>query len=261
MLNSQDPHVEYTLKNRVFTLKINRPSKKNALLPQMYRSLATGLSLADTIEEAAVILITGVDDCFTSGNDVNGFIAATESKGSSEDQPSKMLMHALNETQKPIIAAISGLAIGIGTTLLLHCDLIYASENCYLQLPFTRLGLCPEAGSSFLLPKQIGHQRASELLLLGDRISAKKAYEYGLVNEVLPQSEYLEYAIQKAYQLAALPSKSVQTSKRLLKKNSIAESRAVINEELVEFAALLETPEAQKIVQSFIDSSAARKSG
>jgi enoyl-CoA hydratase/carnithine racemase len=170
-------------------------------------------------------------------------------------------MHALNETRKPIVAAISGLAIGIGTTLLMHCDLIYASENCFLQLPFTRLGLCPEAGSSLLLPKQIGHQRASELLLLGDRISAKKAYEYGLVNEVLPQSDYLEYAIQKANQLAALPSKSVQTSKRLLKKTAIAETRTVINEELIEFAALLKTPEAQEIVQSFIDRSAARKSG
>jgi enoyl-CoA hydratase/carnithine racemase len=261
MLNSSDPHIEYSLKNGVFRLKINRPNKKNALLPSMYRSLATGLSLADSMEEATVILITGVDDCFTSGNDVNGFIAATESKESGADQPSKMLMHALNETRKPIVAAISGLAIGIGTTLLMHCDLIYASENCFLQLPFTRLGLCPEAGSSLLLPKQIGHQRASELLLLGDRISAKKAYEYGLVNEVLPQSDYLEYAIQKANQLAALPSKSVQTSKRLLKKTAIAETRTVINEELIEFAALLKTPEAQEIVQSFIDRSASRKSG
>lgn len=261
MLNSQDPHIEYSLKNKVFTLKIDRPDKKNALLPHMYRSLAAGLSLADSMEDAAVILITGVDNCFTSGNDVNGFIAATDSKESSDDQPSKMLMHALNETQKPIVAAISGMAIGIGTTLLMHCDLIYASEDCFLQLPFTRLGLCPEAGSSSLLPKQIGHQRAAELLLLGDRVSAEKAYEYGLVNKVLPQPDYLNYARQKASELAALPSRSVQTSKRLLKQTSITETRAVIDAELIEFAALLETPEAQEIVKSFINRSASGKSG
>ena len=187
MLDSSNANIEYSLDAGVFVLKINRPEKKNALLPGMYSALAEGLRWADNADDVRVTLIRGVDNCFTSGNDVNGFVS--NDSDSSQGRPSQDLMHALNDSKKPIVAAISGLAIGIGTTLLFHCDLVYASRDCFLQMPFTRLGLCPEAGSSYLLPRQLGHQRASEMLLLGDRMSAEQARDYGVVNEVLDQAD------------------------------------------------------------------------
>lgn len=256
MLESKSSFIEYDFDAGVMTLKINRPEKKNALLPEMYAALAEGIRWADDSADVRVVLIRGSDDCFTSGNDVNGFV--TSDDDASEGRPSQALMHALNDSKKPLIAAISGLAIGIGTTLLFHCDLVYASRDCFLQMPFTRLGLCPEAGSSYLLPRQIGHQRASEMLLLGDRMSAEQAREYGVVNEVLDQADYVDHALTKAKQLAALPADSVQTSKRLIKKGSAEATRAVITDELLEFQRLLETPEAQAIVQAFLAKSAAK---
>lgn len=252
MIESQDPHIRYSTDSKVFIMQIHRPEKKNALLPGMYRALADGLRQANNDDSVNTILIHGVDDCFTSGNDVNGFVS-DDDEGDVSERPSQSFMHALNESQKPILAAVSGLAIGIGTTLLFHCDLVYASEQCFLQLPFTRLGVCPEAGSSYLLPKQIGHQRAAELLLLGDRFSSHRAQEYGIVNEVLPQEQYLQYAKDKAIELAALPPKAVQTSKELLKRGNEKPVADTIKLELQEFGRLLQTPEAQEIVQAFLN--------
>ena len=250
MLQSQDPHIDYQVDERVLMIKINRPEKKNALLPGMYRALADGLKLADATDSIHAVLLRGVDDCFTSGNDVSGFVGEG---AATADRPSVSFMHALVKTRKPIVAAISGLAIGIGTTLLFHCDLVYASESCFLQLPFTRLGVCPEAGSSYLLPRQIGYQRAAELMLLGDRFSASKAQEYGIVNEVLPQDDYLDHALKKAHELAALPPQAVQTSKQLMKRGLQDVLPGTIETELKEFSKLLQTEEAQAIVQAFLN--------
>jgi enoyl-CoA hydratase/carnithine racemase len=250
MNESADDNIKYSIDGKVFVIEINRPEKKNALLPEMYAALAAGLRQANEDSSVNVILLRGADDCFTSGNDVSSFLA---SNTPSADRPSVAFMNALNESRKPIVAAISGLAIGIGTTLLFHCDLIYASENCFLQLPFARLGLCPEAGSSYLLPKQIGHVRASELLLLGDRFSASKAKEYGIVNEVLSQDEYLSYATDKAKELASLPADSVQSSKALIKRGQQDTVSSAIEIELDEFARLLQTPDAQAIVEAFLN--------
>jgi enoyl-CoA hydratase/carnithine racemase len=250
MIESKDPHIKYSIDKQVFVIQIHRPEKKNALLASMYHALADGLKLADQTESVNVVLLKGVDDCFTSGNDVNSFVG---NAAADEERPSTSFMHALFETRKPIVAAISGLAIGIGTTLLFHCDLIYASENCFLQLPFTRLGVCPEAGSSFLLPRQIGHQRAAELLLLGDRFSAEKARDYGIVNEVLPQDQYLEYALNRSHELASLPPLAVQKSKQLMKRGLESVLPDTIKLELEEFSSLLQTPAAQAIVQAFLE--------
>jgi enoyl-CoA hydratase/carnithine racemase len=250
MIESPHPNVLYRVEGKVLVMQINRPEKKNALLPGMYRALADGLKLADESAAINATLIRGVDDCFTSGNDVNGFVG---DGSTTADRPSVYFMHALHDARKPIVAAVSGLAIGIGTTLLFHCDLVYASDNCYLQLPFTRLGLCPEAGSSYLLPKQIGYLRAAELILLGDRFSARKACEYGIVNEVLPQDQYLQYASDKAQELASLPPEAVQTSKQLMKRGLKDIVPDTIELELQEFSRLLQTPEAQAIVQAFLD--------
>jgi len=248
MPQSQDANILYSQDGAVFTMQINRPDKKNALLPGMYKALGDGIYEANTDDSINVILIRGTEDCFTSGNDVNGFLGDTGG-----ERPSVHFMKALATAKKPIIAAVGGLAIGIGTTLLFHCDLIYASEESYLHLPFTRLGACPEAGSSYLLPKQIGHARASELLLLSERFSAQKAQEYGIVNEVLPQNEYLQRAADKAQELASLPAQSVQTSKALLKRGQEEPLLNTIELELERFSALMQTPEAQAIIAAFLN--------
>ncbi|GJM12878.1 MAG: enoyl-CoA hydratase [Pseudohongiella sp.] len=250
MIESADNNIQYSIDGKLFVIEIHRPEKKNALLPEMYAALAAGLRQANEEAGVNVIVIRGADDCFTSGNDVSSFLASNAPTG---DRPSVAFMHALNESRKPIVAAISGLAIGIGTTLLFHCDLVYASEDCFLQLPFARLGLCPEAGSSYLLPKQIGHVRAAELLLLGDRFSAAKAMEFGIINEVLPQDQYLEHAMTKARELAAMPADSVQSSKALIKRGQQDAVADTISVELDEFARLLQTPDAQAIVEAFLN--------
>ncbi len=249
MVESSNVNVIYTHDGAVFVLQMHRPEKKNALTQAMYRALAEGIKHADADDTVNVILIRGCDDCFTSGNDVNDFVAATESG----ERPSVQFMKAISHARKPIIATVNGLAIGIGTTMLLHCDLVYAAEDAYLQLPFTRLGLCPEAGSSFLAPALMGHQRAAELLLLGDRFSAAKAQEYGLINEVLPAQEVLNHALQKAKELAALPSEAVQTSKHLLKRSQQTAIDETISLELVNFSRLLHSPQAQAIMQAFLN--------
>ena len=250
MIESADQNIKYSIDGKIFVIQIHRPEKKNALLPSMYAALAAGLRQANDDSAINVILIRGIDDCFTSGNDVSGFVA---SQTPSSERPSVAFMNALNESRKPIVAAISGLAIGIGTTLLFHCDLIYASENCFLQLPFSRLGLCPEAGSSYLLPKEVGHVRAAELLLLGERFTASKAKEFGIINDVLPQDQYLQHAMEKAKELAALPADSIQTSKALIKRGQEGAVSDTIEVELEQFARLLQTPDAQAIIQAFLN--------
>ena len=250
MFESKDPHIEYSLEGKVLHIKINRPEKKNALTPGMYKALGDGIRIADESDLINVIFIRGIDACFTSGNDVSGFSASNQTN---EERPSVHFMNALNDARKPLVAAVSGLAIGIGTTLLFHCDLVYASESCFLQLPFTRLGLCPEAGSSYLLPKQIGYQRSAELMLLGDRFTSSKAKELGIVTEVLPQEDYLSFTIEKANELSNLPAQAVQTSKALLKRGQNQQVSETIEVELVEFGNLLQSDEAQAIVQAFLN--------
>lgn len=249
MIESCDANVIYAHDGAVFVLRMHRPDKKNALTQTMYRALADGIKHADADDAVNVILIRGCDDCFTSGNDVNDFVAATDGG----ERPSVQFMKAISHVRKPIVAAVSGLAIGIGTTMLLHCDLVYAAQDAYLQLPFTRLGLCPEAGSSFLAPTLMGHQRAAELLLLGERFSAAKAQEFGLINGVLAAEDVLPHALQKAHELAALPSDSVQTTKHLLKRSQRPDIDETISLELVNFSRLLHSPEAQAIMQAFLN--------
>lgn len=250
MITSTDPNIVYQVQNGVLILQINRPGKKNALTQTMYKALADGIHAGEKSNQVRVIFIRGADDCFTSGNDVNDFVKPQEA---GTERPSLQFMKAIGHTRKPVVAAVGGLAIGIGTTMLLHCDLVYASNDAYFQLPFTRLGLCPEAGSSLLLPQVLGHQRASELLLLGERFSAQKAQQYGLVNDVLPAAEFLAHALTKAEELAALPAGAVQTTKALIKRNQATPLNDVIQAELLQFARLLQTEDAQAIFQAFLN--------
>lgn len=250
MTQSSDANIIYRQEGAVFIIQMNRPDKKNALLQTMYRALAEGIKHGDADDSVNAILICGTDDCFTSGNDVGDFVV---SQAPGAERPSVQYMKALLNSRKPIVAAVNGLAIGIGTTMLMHCDLVYAAEDAYLHLPFTRLGLCPEAGSSWLAPAIMGHQRASELLLLGERFSAIKAQEYGLVNEVLPAQQVYQYALEKAQTLASLPSEAVQTSKHLIKRGQIEQVNDTISLELVNFSRLLATPQSQAIMQAFLN--------
>lgn len=254
MSDTADSHILTTLDSGVLILHIHRPEKKNALTRGMYRALAEGIHHADANANIRVLLIHGTSDCFTSGNDVNDFVATEDYNG---ERPSVQFMKAIAHVRKPVIAAVNGLAIGIGTTMLMHCDLVYAAEDAYLQLPFSRLGLCPEAGSSYLAPLIMGHQRAAELLLLGERFSAAKAREFGLVNDVLPASAVLAHALDKAKALAALPGEAVQTSKHLLKRSQQQNIDEAIALELVNFSRLLRSDEAQAIMQTFLN----RKNG
>ncbi len=249
MTLSNDPHIHYVKDEAIFIIQIDRPEKKNALTQGMYKALAEGVKVAEADSEIRAIMLRGTLDCFTSGNDVNDFVS---SQDSSTERPSVAFMKAIAHARKPLIASVNGLAIGIGTTMLMHCDLVYAAQDSFLQLPFARLGLCPEAGSSYLAPSIMGHQRAAELLLLGDRFSAEKAAQYGLVNEVLEPSDVFSFALAKARQLTALPAEAVQTSKHLLKRNQTGIIDDTIALELVNFSRLLHSPEAQAIVQSFL---------
>ena len=247
---SIDPNVIYAQSGPVFSLQMHRPEKKNALSQTMYRALAEGLQHADADDSVKVTVIHGTADCFTSGNDVNDFVMHTER---SDERRSVQFMKAISQARKPVIASVSGMAIGIGTTMLLHCDLVYASSDAFLQLPFTRLGLCPEAGSSFLTPALMGHQRASELLLLGERFSASTARDYGLVNAVLPAGEVFAYAMQKAQELGAMPGEAVQISKHLLKRGQQGVLAETIALELEHFKHLLHSPDAQAIMLAFLN--------
>jgi len=160
-----------------------------------------------------------------------------------------MFLYEMAKFPKPVVAAVAGLAIGIGTTVLLHCDLVYSTADCRFQLPFTQLGLCPEAGSSLLLPLLIGHQRASSLLLLSEAIDGNEAWRIGLVNQLLAKEEVLEFALNKARKLAALPTDAVQSSKRLMKAGGAVQQTIAL--ELVDFSRLLQGPDCQKVIQQF----------
>jgi enoyl-CoA hydratase/carnithine racemase len=234
----------------ILTLSINRPEKKNALNLAMYQALADGLCGADQDEAVRVIMITGSDSCFTSGNDLADFLTAPPT---GPDSPVMQFLAAISEARKPLVAAVNGVAVGVGVTMLLHCDLVYAGSSATFQMPFVNLGLCPEAGSTLLLPRLMGHQRAAELLLLGESFSSDKACSLGIVTQVCPDDQLLTLAHGKALQLAAQPAASVRLAKSLLKRDHGEKLRDTIAEEGVQFMARLKSSEAAEALQAFME--------
>lgn len=232
----------------VLTLSMQRPEKKNALNLQMYRQLTAALQQAQQDPEIKVVLLQGSKACFTSGNDLQDFLAAGELNS---EHPVVQFLYAVAAFPKPLVAAVAGLAIGIGTTVLLHCDLVYATADCRLQMPFTLLGLCPEAASSLLLPQVAGYQRAAQYLLLAEPFSAEQAAQFGLVNEIVANDQLLAYAAAKAEQLAALPAEAVQRSKALLKAPPQQIVKQTIDRELTDFAVLLKGDACRAQLQAF----------
>lgn len=234
----------------ILLLRIRRPEKKNALTLAMYAALTGALAEADRDPDVRAVVLTGGGDCFTSGNDIDDFLAAPPE---GEDSPVFRFLAALHRFEKPLVAAVDGVAAGIGVTLLLHCDLVYVRAGAALQLPFVNLGLCPEAGSSLLLPRLIGYPRAAELLLLGRPFSAEQALDWGLINGIGVDAEAtLELALARAQALARQPAAALRLSKMLLKQAEAEALRERIALEGRYFTERLRSPEAQAALQSFV---------
>lgn len=234
----------------LLTLRLNRLHKKNALTRAMYSGMAEVLKQADQDSSVRAVLITGGETCFTSGNDVADFIQAPPSGLGSEVF---QFMQSLFEFSKPVVAAVSGPAVGIGTTLLLHCDLVYVSREATLKMPFVNLGLCPEFGSSLILPRLLGHVRAAELLLLGQSFTGEQAAAWGIANQALEGGvATLAKAREMALRFQQLPPSAVTDSKRLMRAPGREELRRVIEEEGALFGQRLRSPEAIEALTAFM---------
>jgi enoyl-CoA hydratase/carnithine racemase len=243
-------HVLTETRARIARIELKRPDKKNALTADMYQAMADALAAAEADPQVRVVLIHGQPDCFSAGNDLKDFL---ERPPHSERSPVFQFLSAVSTAAKPLVAAVGGPAVGIGTTMLLHCDLVYAAPQTRFQLPFVPLGLLPEAGSSLLLPQLAGYQRAAELLLLGQPFTAEKALSVGIVTEVVPAEELLEYAQDAATAVAALPPESVRLTKMLMRKRDAAEVTARIAEESRLFRERLGSPEAKEAMAAFFE--------
>ncbi len=242
--------IDFQIADGVARIGINRPEKKNALTAAMYTSLVEAFQQAESTKSVRVSLVHGTDDCFTAGNDLQDFMNSPPTDDSS---PTVQFLKTIHAARKPIVAAVAGPAVGIGTTLLLHCDLVYADPNARFQLPFVNLGLCPEAGSSFLLPQLIGHARAAELLLFGEMFSAATALELGLINGITPEGKVVATAAEKAKLLAQRPAASLLLTKDLLKKAHFRLIAQTIDDELAQFGARLKSPEAAEAFRAFFE--------
>jgi enoyl-CoA hydratase/carnithine racemase len=234
----------------VLRITINRPEKKNALTVAMYATLAEALRRAEAEAAIRAVLIHGAGDVFTAGNDLADFV---QNPPTDESSAVFQFLDALSTAPKPVVAAVHGPAVGIGTTLLLHCDLVYATRDARLQMPFVTLGLCPEAASSYLLPLFTSPVRAAELLLLGEPFSGEQARDWGLVNEVVSDDKLLEVATEKARALAARPPASVRLTKSFLRGAHSEAVQATIRAEAEAFLERLRSPEAAEAFTAFFE--------
>lgn len=242
--------IRFDIHNSVATLAFNRPDKKNAITAAMYQSLADHLKEAEHDIAVRAIVITGDGGIFTAGNDLDDFL---KHPPQGDDSAVVQFMTALRTTSKPVIAAVPGIAIGIGTTLLMHCDLVYAADTAKFALPFTSLGLCPEFASSVLLSRVAGYQRAAEKLLLGEAFDATEAERIGIVNRVLPAADLPAFVVAQAAKLAALPSESLRITKQLMKADLQTPIAAAMLTEMQHFMRMLQAPDAKEAFAAFLD--------
>ncbi len=242
-------HVEIAQAGAVQTVRLNRAEKKNALTGEMYRVLTDALRSADIAGDIAVTVILGQPGIFCAGNDMADFLAASQGGGGALSAFS--FLQALAEHEKPLIAAVDGPAVGIGTTLMLHCDLVFASPRAMFQTPFVNLGLVPEAASSLLGPRLMGHARAFELLVMGEPFPAERAMEAGFVNRIVPAEELESAALKAAEALAAKPREAVRISRRLLKGDPAAIKQRM-EEEGALFLQRLQSKEAMAAFSAFL---------
>ncbi|MBD3892392.1 enoyl-CoA hydratase [Hydrogenophaga sp.] len=234
----------------VCTLTFNRPQKKNSITAAMYTALADALQAAQADPAVRCVLLQGHEAVFTAGNDIADFL---QQPPTTPDAPVFRFLHAIAGFPKPLLAAVCGPAVGIGSTLLFHCDLVYAGDNAAFSMPFVNLGLCPEAASSLLAARLMGHQRAAEALLLGEPFMAEAALEMGLVNRVLPPLEVAAHAQGVARKLALKPMASLLETKRLMKAGQTPQVLAVMAEESVCFSRLLREGAAREAFSAFME--------
>ena len=233
----------------VMTLTINRLAKKNSITASMYTLLADALDAALADGAVRSVVIQGHETIFSSGNDIGDFL---DKPPSSSESPVFRFLRSISAFPKPIVAAVCGPAVGIGTTLLLHCDLVYAGDNAGFSMPFVNLGLCPEAASSLLVPQLMGYHRAAEALLLGEPFMAESALEMGLINRIVPPAEVNALAQRQAQKLAAKPLSSLIETKRLMKKSNAPLLADRIAEEGVSFGRMLAEPAAREAFTAFM---------
>ncbi|MBI4987659.1 MAG: enoyl-CoA hydratase [Rhodocyclales bacterium] len=238
------------LASGVLRIEMRRPEKKNALTGPMYAAMADALDRAANEDAVRVVLIHGQPDMFTAGNDLGDFL---NGPAGDPDRPVFRFLRNIAAAPKPLVAAVAGNAVGVGTTLLLHCDLVYAGESARFQLPFVNLALCPEAASSLLLPRLAGHPRAAELLFFGEPFNAAKGVEIGLVNAVHPDAALLDAALERARKLATLPAASLRETKRLLKQGHAALVLQTMQAEGEIFTRQLASPEAKEAFAAFLE--------
>ena len=235
----------------VATIEIARPQKKNAITGAMYGELAAAFEAATVDMAVRAVLVTGQPDIFTSGNDVEDFLNAAP-RADDAEPPAFGFMRAMMACDKPIVAGVTGAAIGIGTTMLLHCDLVYVADDARLAMPFVSLGLVPEFASSVLAPRLMGSRRAAEKLLLGDPFSGPEAVELGIANAVLPSAEVVPHARRVAMRFNALPPGAVRATKRLLQRADRQLLAEAIGVEGKAFGERLQSPEAKEAFGAFL---------
>ena len=231
-------------------LRFNRPDKQNAILVEMYAALRDGIRAAEANPAVRTILFTAEGANFTAGNDLNDFLKPRPDDG--EEAPVHGFLRAIASAEKPLVAAVRGNAVGVGTTMLLHCDIVLASPDAQLQVPFVNLGLVPEAASSLLLPRTIGHQRAAAMVLLGERLGATAAHAAGLVNRIVPLADLDAEARAVAATLAAKAPTAVRLAKALLKRAPESVG-ARMDAEGTHFAAQLKSAEVREAISAFFE--------
>jgi enoyl-CoA hydratase/carnithine racemase len=238
------------IEDGITTLTFNRVDKKNSITAAMYAALADAVEAARADAAVRCVVFQGHETIFSAGNDISDFL---NNPPAGEDAPVFRFLRAIATFPKPLLAGVCGPAVGIGTTLLLHCDLVYAGDNAAFSMPFVNLGLCPEAASSLLVPQMMGYHRAAEALLLGDPFMAEAALEVGLVNRVLAPSEVTNYTQSVARKLAAKPLSSLVETKRLMKKGNAQQVMAVMAEEGASFGRMLREPAAREAFSAFME--------
>lgn len=249
-MNSKDNDILIHAESGVMTITFNRAEKKNSISSAMYATMADALVEAEKSSAVRVVVFQGHEAVFSAGNDIGDFLNGPPA---TEESPVYRFLNAISTFSKPVLAAVCGPAVGIGTTMLFHCDLVYAGDNAAFSMPFVNLGLCPEAASSLLVPQMMGYHRAAEALLLGEPFMAEAALEVGLVNRVLPPLEANNYAQTIAKKLAAKPISSLVETKRLMKKGLATSVKAQMSEEGTSFARMLSEPAAKEAFGAFMD--------
>ncbi len=238
-----------TREKSALCIQIYRPEKKNALTPEMYATLSDAIRDGDADDGVRAIILHGVEGCFTSGNDLGNF-----RNGPSPDRvyPHNLYIDTLRHAQKPVIAAVNGITLGIGTIMLFHCDFVYATPDTQFSLPFVNLGLSPEGGTSYILPHLVGYQKAAELIMLGEKFDSQIAERIGLVNEIVTTENLMTKALETAGRLAEKSPESIRAAKALLKRGMKDAVTTAMSRELDLFNERLAAPEVAAAIGHFL---------